>query len=97
MNELRNGWPSTVPATFTSPRVPKNLTDSGQMTYTQPPALFRNLAVNRRLILVTFVMPLLIRRTERRNFDTGRPYAVKPSKRGYGHPSPGAGASVAST
>ena len=32
MNELRNGQPSTLPLTFTSPRVAKNLTDSGQTT-----------------------------------------------------------------
>ena len=29
MNELRNGWPSTMPRTFTSPRVPKNAAESG--------------------------------------------------------------------
>ncbi len=32
MNELRNGRPSILPLTLTSPRVPKNLTDSGQTT-----------------------------------------------------------------
>jgi transposase len=29
MNELWNGWPSTVPRTLTSPRVPKNSADPG--------------------------------------------------------------------
>jgi hypothetical protein len=28
MNELRKGWPSTVPRTFTRPRVPKKSTES---------------------------------------------------------------------
>jgi hypothetical protein len=48
MNELRNGWPSILPLTFTKPRVPKNLTESGQTTYVQPPfwVLFCNLAEN---------------------------------------------------
>ena len=32
MNELRNGWPSTVPATFTSPRVPKYSAEPGITT-----------------------------------------------------------------
>ncbi len=32
INELLNGWPSIVPLTFTSPRVPKNLTELGQTT-----------------------------------------------------------------
>ncbi len=49
MNELRNGWPSIVPRTFTRPRVPKNATDSGQITYVQPPlpGCFCNMALNR--------------------------------------------------
>ena len=48
MNELWNGHPSIVPRTFTRPRVPKNLTESGQTTYVQPPflRLFCSLAVN---------------------------------------------------
>src|SRR6266567_8390951 len=48
MNELRKGWPSIVPRTFTSPRVPKNSTDSGQTTYVQPPfdGLLLSLALN---------------------------------------------------
>jgi hypothetical protein len=37
MNELRNGSPSIVPRTSTSPRVPKYSTDSGQTRYVQPP------------------------------------------------------------
>src|SRR5258707_418970 len=37
INELRNGWPSMVPRTFTRPRVPKNSTDPGQITYVQLP------------------------------------------------------------
>jgi len=32
MNELRNGYPSIVPRIFTRPLVPKNLTESGQIT-----------------------------------------------------------------
>ncbi len=32
MNEFRNGWSLILPLTFTNPRVPKNLTESGQMT-----------------------------------------------------------------
>jgi hypothetical protein len=32
MNELRKGWPLILPLTFTNPRVPKNLTESGQTT-----------------------------------------------------------------
>jgi hypothetical protein len=32
MNELWNGRPSTVPRTFTRPRVPKNAADSGHTT-----------------------------------------------------------------
>src|ERR1700733_1798410 len=30
MKELRKGWPSIFPVTLTRPRVPKNLTESGQ-------------------------------------------------------------------
>src|SRR5262249_10808551 len=37
MNELRNGWPSTVPRTLIKPRVPKNAAESGITTYVQPP------------------------------------------------------------
>ncbi len=33
MNELRKGWPLILPLTFTNPRVPKNLTESGHTTY----------------------------------------------------------------
>src|SRR6202030_3115023 len=36
MNELRKGWPLILPLTLTNPRVPKNLTESGQTTYVQP-------------------------------------------------------------
>ena len=32
MNELWNGWPSTVPRTLTRPRVPKYSTESGMTT-----------------------------------------------------------------
>ena len=32
MKELRRGWPSTVPATFTGPLVPKKVTESGRTT-----------------------------------------------------------------
>ena len=32
MKELRNGWPSTVPLTFTNPRVPKYSADPGMVT-----------------------------------------------------------------
>src|ERR1700716_2832142 len=48
MNELRNGRPSTVPRTFTSPRVPKKSTESGMTTKVQPPllGLFCNAALN---------------------------------------------------
>src|SRR5437773_5078684 len=48
MKELWNGTPSMRPLTLTSPRVPKNFTDWGQTTYTQPPGfgLRRNLALN---------------------------------------------------
>src|SRR5882762_9158689 len=48
MNELRKGWPSILPVTLTRPRVPKNLTDSGQTTYVQPPfaGLFCKVATN---------------------------------------------------
>src|SRR5688572_8848099 len=50
MNELRNGWPSMVPATLTRPRVPKNSTESGITTYVQPPGLglLTSVAVNCR-------------------------------------------------
>jgi hypothetical protein len=49
MNELRKGCPSTVPLTFTSPRVPKKSTERGHMTKVHPPrvGLFFNVAVNR--------------------------------------------------
>jgi hypothetical protein len=48
MNELRNGCPSMVPLTFTSPRVPKYSADPGHTTYVQPPGLglFCRSAVN---------------------------------------------------
>src|SRR5438067_1633925 len=48
MKELRKGTPSTVPRTFTSPRVPKNRAESGHTTYVQPPllGLFSSDAVN---------------------------------------------------
>src|ERR1700684_584571 len=48
MKELRNSWPSTLPRTLTRPRVPKNSTDSGQITNVQPPffGLFCSFAVN---------------------------------------------------
>src|SRR5579872_7426219 len=48
INELRKGCPSILPLTFTKPRVPKNLTEFGQITYVQPPLaeLFCNLAEN---------------------------------------------------
>src|SRR4051794_41162463 len=54
MKELRNGCPSTVPATFTSPRVPKYSADPGITTYVHPPfdGLFCIVAVNRRLSLL---------------------------------------------
>ena len=49
MKELRNGWPSIVPRTFTKPRVPKNATESGHTTYVQLPLLapFCRTALNR--------------------------------------------------
>jgi len=37
MNELWNGMPSIRPFTLTSPRVPKNSTDFGQITQTHAP------------------------------------------------------------
>src|SRR5262249_48860331 len=37
MNEPRNVWPSIVPRTLTNPRVLKNFTDAGQITYVQLP------------------------------------------------------------
>ena len=48
INEARNACPSIFPRTFTSPRVPKNFTDSGHIKYVHPPLflLFCNLAVN---------------------------------------------------
>src|SRR6266481_5268752 len=51
MNELANGWPSTVPRTLTRPRVPKKAAESGMITYVQPPllSLFCSFAVNCRL------------------------------------------------
>src|ERR1700676_648906 len=50
MNELANGWPSTVPRTLTRPRVPKKAAESGITTYVQPPllSLFCSFAVNCR-------------------------------------------------
>src|ERR1700704_4177471 len=50
MNELANGWPSTVPRTLTRPRVPKKAAESGMITYVQPPLLsfFCSFAVNCR-------------------------------------------------
>ncbi len=32
MKELRNGWPSTAPLTFTNPRVPKYSAEPGMTT-----------------------------------------------------------------
>ena len=48
MNDDSNGWPSMVPRTFTSPRVPKNSTDRGHTTYVQPPVagLLRRVSSN---------------------------------------------------
>src|SRR2546421_4657088 len=53
MNEPRNGWPSTVPVTLTSPRVPKNSAEPGHTTYVCPPlaGLFTSVAVNSLSIL----------------------------------------------
>jgi hypothetical protein len=50
-----------MPLTLTSPRVWKNFTDSGQMTYVHPPGfgLFRNVAVNRRLMDLVVAIPHL--------------------------------------
>src|SRR5688500_8389653 len=57
MNELRNGTPSTVPRTFTRPRVPKNAAESGITTYVHPPLFgdFSRVAVNRlrNVVIVT--------------------------------------------
>jgi hypothetical protein len=52
MKALWKGWPSTVPATFTKPPVPKNEAESGQTTKVQPPrwGLFSNVAVKVRSI-----------------------------------------------
>jgi len=49
MKELRKGWPSIVPLTFTSPRVAKKVAESGITTYVQPPLAgdFTSLALNR--------------------------------------------------
>jgi hypothetical protein len=38
IKELWKGTPSTVPRTFTKPRVPKNSTEPGQTTYVHPQA-----------------------------------------------------------
>jgi hypothetical protein len=62
MKELRNGSPSIVPRTFTSPRVPKTSTDRGQTTYVHPPlaGLFWSVASNCSgiaLLLSTFRRP----------------------------------------
>src|SRR6266702_4890550 len=48
MNELLNGRPSTVPLTFTSPRVLKYCAEPGMTTYVHPPLLGLrcNFAVN---------------------------------------------------
>src|SRR5262249_16715896 len=48
MNQLRNGWPSTVPRAFPSPRVPKYSAEPGITTYVQPPfwPLCRSVDVN---------------------------------------------------
>jgi hypothetical protein len=50
IKEPRNGWPSIFPRTFTSPRVRKKSTDSGQTTYVHAPlsGLLRKVAVKRR-------------------------------------------------
>src|ERR1700729_1832280 len=55
MKELRNSWPSTVPRTFTKPRVSKNSTDWGQTTKVQPPffGLFWIFAVNDFFMVLT--------------------------------------------
>src|SRR5260370_22245806 len=48
MNDLLNGRPSTVPLTFTNPRVLKYCAEPGMTTYVHPPllGLRRNFAVN---------------------------------------------------
>jgi hypothetical protein len=60
MNELSNGRPSTVPRTFTSPRVPKNSAELGHTTYVQPPVagLFRRVSSNSARILCSVAMEL---------------------------------------
>jgi predicted RNase H-like nuclease len=61
MNELRKGYPSTVPLTFTKPRVPKYSAEFGMTTYVHPPLfwLFSSVAVNSLHKLL--MGPLLVR------------------------------------
>jgi len=61
MKELRNGWPSIVPRTFTRPFVPKNEAESGITTYVQPPLAgdFCSFALN-FLSIVPAGLPLVI-------------------------------------
>jgi hypothetical protein len=60
INELRNGWPLIVARTFTRPRVPKNLTDSGHNMYVHAPLLwpFSRVAVNRLFNFIALPTPL---------------------------------------
>ena len=73
MNELRNGWPSTVPRTLTRPWVPKYSAEPGITTYVQPPllGLFSNVAVN--CLVAACSSELLCRRCNTRWTAAGRP------------------------
>jgi hypothetical protein len=70
MSELRNGWPSTVPLTFTRPRVPKYSAEFGTTTKVHPPlfGLFCRVALNCLLELLIEDPPdqLLLSRRRRR-------------------------------
>ena len=61
VKELWKGTPSTVPRTFTKPRVPKNSTEPGQTTYAHPPGLplFSKVAVKR--LLSHFSLPAFLK------------------------------------
>src|ERR1700676_2139447 len=83
INELRNGWPSIFPLTLTRPRVPKNLTESGQTTKVQPPflELFCSLAVN--VFFTIFGFPILSIKTRLTTTDEAdsTPRPLQPAQR----------------